>query len=143
MHQQQVFFSVIIVATLVIAMFKISSDIVNTGHNLAKTHCAKCHDFSNQNVNRKGPYLWGIFNRRAGTAKGYEYSDAFSQIVSERGDFSWTEAELDSLIANPGKFMPGIKMARSKSDTKHIEAFGGIHKEGLRTELISYLRTLK
>ncbi len=142
MDQKHALLSVVLVAVLFIGIFRISGSSIDTGRSLAATNCSDCHDFSDQKVNRKGPYLWGVYNRKAGTAVDYKYSEAFLQIVALRQAFSWTAMELDSLIADPARYMPGISMARNEDNTRHGKAFKGIQEKGKRTELIAYLRTL-
>src|SRR5210317_1313315 len=41
---------------------------IEKGERLAVENCGGCHDLSAEKKNKRGPYLWGIVNRRAGIA---------------------------------------------------------------------------
>src|SRR6266481_925519 len=66
------------------------------GEQLFRERCAACHAL---NVNKTGPILGGVFERKAGTAPGYKYSPALSST-----DLSWSGANLDQWLADPRKF---------------------------------------
>ena len=72
-----------------------------------------------------GPSLAGVWNRKAGTAKGFvRYSSALklSGVV-------WTEETLDTWLKNPQEFIPGTKMK-----------FEGIRDPKVREKLIAILK---
>jgi cytochrome c len=66
--------------------------------------CLTCHSFDTQH--KVGPHLRKVIGRTAGTAPGYEYSDAMrnSKIV-------WTEESLERYLKSPMEMIPGTKMA--------------------------------
>ncbi len=72
------------------------------GEQLFRERCAACHAL---NVNKTGPILGGVFERKAGTAPGYKYSPALSST-----DLSWSGANLDQWLADPRKFVAGARM---------------------------------
>lgn len=115
---------------------------VAEGAGYAEEKCGGCHDLTNQKKNDRGPYLWGIVNRRAAVVPGFEYSDAFLQFAGAR-KFSWSEANLDLFITDPGRLIPGTKMADDQGDQTHRKAFEGIKELENRQKLITFLRTLK
>lgn len=82
--------------------------------------CRACHAFA---YDRTGPRHCGLFGRRAGSVKGFGYSDAMrrSQIV-------WSGKTLDRFLANPLKAMPGSAMG-----------YAGIADRKERADLIAYL----
>ena len=90
------------------------------GKQLYESRCIACHSIDE---NRVGPAHKGVFGRRAGRAKGYDYSPALkaSRLV-------WNEKNLDRWLADPGKVIPGTKMGYS------------VPNAGDRADLIEYLR---
>ena len=115
---------------------------VEEGERMATANCGSCHDLSAKKINKKGPYLWGIVNRRAGMIDGFSYSEAFRQFADSR-KFSWSEVNLDMLITDPDQLIPGTRMAQKESDSEHTKAFEGMQNLDNRRELIVFLRTLK
>ena len=72
------------------------------GKTLYESRCGACHSLE---ANRVGPLHRGVFGRRAGSVKDYDYSAALrnAKIV-------WSEATLDAWLADPEKAVPGQKM---------------------------------
>ena len=97
------------------------------GKKLAETRAGQCHTFADGGANGVGPNLFGIVGRTSGTVPGFAYSKA-----NQDAAITWTQEVLDEYITNPKKFMPGNKMA-----------FAGLKKEKDRSDLISFLETLK
>ncbi|HEX9389896.1 MAG TPA: c-type cytochrome [Usitatibacteraceae bacterium] len=89
------------------------------GQTLYQTRCAACHSLEYNGV---GPAHQGLLGRKAGTAPGYNYSNALkaSSVI-------WTQATLSRWLANPEKFIPGQKMGISVPDAKE------------RADLVAYL----
>lgn len=52
-----------------------------------------------------GPPLGDIWDKKAGSQKGYRYSKAM-----KRSKVIWTDETLDSFLANPKKYIKGTKM---------------------------------
>ncbi len=79
--------------------------------------CAGCHDTRADLGHRVGPNLHGVIGRKAGTAPGYNYSDAMkaSGIV-------WDAQTLDAFIKSPAKQVPGSKMVNATSDPARRQA---------------------
>ncbi len=84
--------------------------------------CKACH-VPDEEKNRVGPYLLGIFGRPAGTAEGFTYSPAMkdSGIV-------WDEETIAEYLADPKSYVPGNRMA-----------FPGLKKEEDIANLLAYL----
>ncbi len=114
---------------------------IENGEQLAVANCGGCHDLSAEKKSKRGPYLWGIVDRPAGIADGYEYSDAFRQFVDAR-QYVWSEINLDLLITDPDRLIPGIRMAEKEDDSKHAKAFENMQNLDNRKELIAFLKTL-
>lgn len=66
--------------------------------------CRACH-VTDQEQNRVGPHLVGLFGREAGTVDGYSYSEALagSGII-------WSDETVAAYVADPKGFIPGNKM---------------------------------
>jgi cytochrome c len=68
--------------------------------------CAICHTIDKGGEHRLGPNLFGILGRRAGTAQGFRYTNAFRTTAT----FEWTEGLLGPWIALPSVMVPGTAM---------------------------------
>ena len=90
--------------------------------------CKACHTFEAGGKNMIGPNMWGIVDAKIMHLDGFAYSTAFQ---GKQG-MIWTEANLDSFLANPKGFIPGTKMA-----------FPGIKDPQARADLIAHLKTLR
>ena len=85
------------------------------------SRCLACHALA---YDRTGPRHCGLFGRRAGSIKGFPYSEAMlhSKIV-------WNEASLNRFLANPLKTVPGTSMG-----------YAGVKDDKERADLIAYLK---
>jgi cytochrome c len=96
------------------------------GEKVFKKYCTACHT-TEAGKNKVGPSLAGIIGRKAGTVEGFSYSDA-----NKNSGVVWDEANLDTYLVDPKKFMPGTKMV-----------FAGMKKEAERKALVAYLKNAK
>jgi cytochrome c len=89
--------------------------------------CAACHSFDKGGANKVGPALWNIVGRKMGSAEGFAYSDSFKAM----GDKPWDLETMSKWLDAPKAMVPGTKMA-----------FGGIHNEQARADVLAYLNSL-
>ena len=83
--------------------------------------CVACHALG---YDRTGPRHCGLFGRRAGSVKDFEYSDAM-----KRSKIVWNAKTLDRFLANPLQTVPGTAMG-----------YAGVIDKKERTNLIAYLK---
>ena len=86
--------------------------------------CLPCHAVGEEAKNKVGPELNGLDGRHSGSAPGYSYSDA-----NKNSGLVWSEATLDTYLADPAKLVPGNKML-----------FGGLADAQTRADVIAYLK---
>ncbi len=112
---------------------------VEMGKRLAENNCGICHDLTATRHNNKGPFLWEVVNRPAGSVS-FSYSEAFLAVAREK-PFVWDAAHLERFITDPSAYIPKTRMAQR--DASHPLAFEGIESATNRRDLIAYLSTLK
>lgn len=100
-------------------------DLVNG--RLLFARCGICHALSHEgSKGKKGPALAGLFGRKAGTVKGFRYSEA----MRTKG-VVWSEATLDAYLTKPSAFVPGTTMI-----------YGGLRRKSDRRDVIAYLKNI-
>ncbi len=83
---------------------------VSNGEKQFARKCSVCHTLNSDGKKRAGPTLYKVFGRKAGTLKGYKYSEALlkSKII-------WSEKTINQLFhEGPNKVTPGTKMPIQK-----------------------------
>lgn len=88
--------------------------------------CSACHDRGKDGGNGKGPHLWNVMGRKAGTNPGFQYSDAM-----RNSGHVWTYATLNYYLTRTDRAVPGRTMD-----------FRGISKDPERADLLLFIRTL-
>ncbi len=87
--------------------------------------CAACHSVDKGGVNKVGPALWGIVNRKVGGIEGFKYSAALSGYGK-----NWTFEELNGFLHKPMKYIKGTKMG-----------FVGLKKDKDRADVIAFMNS--
>ena len=95
---------------------------VAKGQRLWQQHCAECHAVD---TDETGPRHRGVFGRRAGSIKGYDYSRALRSA-----NVQWDAVSLNHWLTDPEKFIPGQNMDFKVADDSD------------RAALIAYLKTI-
>ena len=97
------------------------------GANTFAEECGDCHSAA-PGKNKKGPGLFGVVGRNAGTAGDFSgYSDAMKQ-----SGLVWVIDKIDAYITQPRKVVPAGKMK-----------YDGLSDASARADVIAYLSTLK
>ena len=86
--------------------------------------CAACHAADKNGI---GPKLGGIIGRTSGSVEGFRYSRAM-----KNAKIVWDAKTLDAYLSEPQKVVPG-----------NVMPFSGIADAQQRTDIVSYLGTLK
>ncbi len=86
--------------------------------------CAACHALERDRV---GPRHCGLVGRRAGSVKGFDYSQAM-----KNSGVVWNAKTLDRFLANPPGALPGTTMT-----------YAGVSDAQERADLIAYLASAK
>lgn len=86
---------------------------------------SSCHDHLQQGGHGKGPHLWNIFGRQAGTQSGFDYSEAM-----RTSGHAWDDASLNYHLTRADRAVPGRSME-----------FRGIRKDQQRADLLAFMAT--
>jgi cytochrome c len=93
------------------------------GKEIYSARCSACHSVDD---NRVGPMHLGVFGRKAGSVKNYQYSAALS-----KSKVVWGRDNLLAWLKNPEAVIPGQSMGYSLDITED------------RNDVVAYLATLK
>jgi cytochrome c len=93
------------------------------GERVFNQQCKTCHALE-EGPSITGPTLHGMFGHKAGTAAGFEFSEAMikSGIV-------WDDTTLADYLRDPQAKVPGTKMV-----------FNGVKQAGQLADLVAYLK---
>jgi len=96
------------------------------GEEFFMRKCSSCHDEYKSDTHGKGPNLWNVMGRKAGSAQGFDYSDAMRQ-----SGHTWNYATLNYYLTDTKRAVPG-----------RIMNFKGIRKDKNRAKLLLFLRSM-
>ena len=99
---------------------------IKEGKTFFNDVCSTCHT-DKPNKHKIGPSLFGVVGRHAGSAPGFDYSDAM-----KGAPVTWTDEALDRYLADPKSVVPGNKMP-----------YQGVKNDERRKDIIAYLHTLQ
>ena len=89
--------------------------------------CGACHEVTANGRPSIGPNLFNVGGRKAGSAAGYDYSDAMKAST-----ITWNADTLQAFVLDPAKTVPGNKMDyQGADDTASAKA------------IVDYLMSLK
>jgi cytochrome c len=111
-------------AALMLAAPALAEGNANKGKAIFEEECAACHFENKADGNNVGPNLSSVIGRKAGTFKGFRYSDAMKAKTN-----IWTEANLLRFLAGPDKMVPDTEMG-----------FEGFADKQMRLDVIAYLK---
>jgi cytochrome c len=94
------------------------------GQRVFNMQCKACHTVEKGGATTVGPNLNGVFGRKAGTAAGFEFSDAM-----KKSGIVWDDATLADYNRDPKGKVPATKMI-----------FNGVKNPGQLADLVSYLK---
>jgi cytochrome c len=92
------------------------------GRDVFAEECAECHSVR-EGKNKKGPSLFAVVGRKAGTVADFNYSEAM-----KASGIAWSPERIDAYVAAPRKVVPGGKMK-----------YDGLASAPDRADLIAYL----
>ena len=116
-------------AVLFVAGLPATAQDASKGEAVFK-RCRACHAIGPGAKNKAGPALTGVVGRKAGSAPGFNYSDAMKEAGSK--GIVWTEGNLAKYLEAPDTFVPN-----------NVMAFPGIKNDGERKDLIAFLKLHK
>jgi cytochrome c len=94
------------------------------GQRLFNQQCRACHTLEQGGASAAGPNLHGLFGRKAGTAGGYQSSEAMTKSA-----IVWDEATLADYLRDPKGKVPGTTMV-----------YAGMKQAGQLADLVAYLK---
>ena len=93
------------------------------GERVFNQQCKTCHALE-EGPSITGPTLHGMFGRKAGTAAGFEFSEAMN-----KSGIVWDDTTLTDYLRDPQARVPGTKMV-----------FNGVKQAGQLADLVAYLK---
>jgi len=101
----------------------LSEATAEQGEIIFMRKCSSCHDHEQAGGHGKGPHLWNLLGRKAGSIAGFDFSTAMSN-----SGHTWTLATVNYYLTNTEKAVPG-----------RIMEFRGIRRDKVRARLLKYL----
>lgn len=124
--QQFLVSSIIAVSVGVMATSALATGNPKKGADVFAEECGDCHS-AKEGKSKKGPPLFGIDGRKAGSVADFVYSDPMKQ-----SGIVWNDDRIDAYITAPKKVVPGGKMK-----------YDGLADAVARADVIAYVKSLK
>jgi cytochrome c len=116
--------SLSVAAVLVVGSASAQSGNEARGERLFNQQCKACHTVAKDGANTVGPNLHGLIGRKAGTAPGFEASEAMT-----KSGIVWDDTTLAEYLKDPKGRVPGTKMV-----------FAGLKQAAQQADMIAYLK---
>ena len=100
---------------------------IRQGEILFQRQCASCHQVGPGAVNRVGPHLNHVFDRKLAALDGVRYSPGMQRMGAQ--GMAWTFEKMDAYIENPQAIVTGTRMS-----------YRGMRDPAQRADLLAYLR---
>jgi cytochrome c len=123
---QKMFSGLLGLCLLSVAGHSMAAGDAKKGADVFAGECGDCHS-PKEGKAKKGPPLFGVNGRKAGTVADFAYSDAMKQ-----SGITWAPDKIDTYITKPKKLVPGGKMK-----------YDGLDDAAERADVIAYLLSLK
>ncbi|MGE5489864.1 MAG: c-type cytochrome [Actinomycetota bacterium] len=123
---QRLFSGLLLGSLIAISGHALAAGDARKGADVFAEECGDCHS-AKEGKAKKGPPLFGVNGRKAGSVPDFAYSDAMKQ-----SGIAWSPDKIDAYITTPRKVVPGGKMK-----------YDGLADAAARTDVIAYLMTLK
>ncbi len=94
------------------------------GERLFNQQCKACHTVEKDGRNSIGPNLHGLFGRKAGTAQGFQFSEAM-----EKSGIVWDDKTVGEYLKDPKGRVPDGKMV-----------YAGLKQQAQLDDVIAYLK---
>jgi cytochrome c len=94
------------------------------GQRLFNQQCHACHTLEQGGQSIAGPNLFGLFGSKAGSAKGYQFSEAMI-----RSGILWDDKTVADYLRDPKASVPGTKML-----------YNGVRQPAQLADLVAYLK---
>jgi len=114
------------VCALTMASHAMAAGDAKKGADVFAGECSDCHS-PKEGKAKKGPPLFGVVGRKAGTVADFNYSDTMKQ-----SGITWSPDKIDLYITRPKKLVPGGKMK-----------YDGLDDAAARADVIAYIQSLK
>ena len=94
------------------------------GQRVFNQQCRACHTLDKGGASTAGPNLRGVFGRKAGTAEGFEFSDAM-----KKSGIVWDDKTMAEYLKDPKGRVPDGKMV-----------YAGLKQQAQLDDMIAYLK---
>lgn len=114
----------LVASVLILGAGSAFAQSAESGERTFNQQCKSCHTVEKGGASTLGPNLFGVIGRKAGTAPGYDFSEAM-----KKSGITWDEASLGEYLKDPKAKVPDGKMA-----------FAGLKRPPQLADVIAYLK---